>query len=332
MTRLDNNTAPRMTEPMRLRVGVTLFIREGSQSIWENGIFQNCFFLLMLLQQSPIVERCFIVNGGPSSAERDDDFLAAAPAPVIGFQEAMNELDVIIELSAQLSPEWGRSFVERGGRIVGMRVANDFIIDAERMAYNLAPALLMSPVPYHEIWTLPAFERTCGSYYQAGFRAPVKVMPHLWAPNLLEKSLSEAGKLSFEYQPGRRRWRLAILEPNLCSVKTCHLPLLASDIAHRIDSNAVECVRVFNAMALKERAEFVSFARSLDVVRQGLATFEPRFRIFDIMGDARRRDCFSPLGECSELPLLRSALWRLSAHSQFSFARRLRICLSKLRS
>ena len=37
----------------RLKVGVTLYLRRGQQSLWENGIFQNCFFLLNLLQRSP---------------------------------------------------------------------------------------------------------------------------------------------------------------------------------------------------------------------------------------------------------------------------------------
>lgn len=268
----------------RLSVGVTLFLRDGSQSIWENGIFQNCFFLLMLLKQSPFVERCFIVNGGSNNLERSDDFLAAAPAPIIGFDAAMNELDVVIELSAQLNPDWGRQFVAQGGQIVGMRVANDFVIDVERMAYGLPPALLLSPVPYREIWTLPAFERTCASYYRTGFRAPVKVMPHLWSPCLLERYLSQETNRRFEYVPGRERWRLAILEPNLCSVKTCHLPMLAADLAHRLNPTAIDYVRVFNAATLKERQDFVSFARSLDLVQQGLATFEPRYRTFDVMG------------------------------------------------
>ena len=36
----------------KLRVGVTIFIRDGEQSLWENGIFQNSHFLLMLLERS----------------------------------------------------------------------------------------------------------------------------------------------------------------------------------------------------------------------------------------------------------------------------------------
>lgn len=280
----DRKVRAGSTPQTRLKVGVTLFIREGGQSLWENGIFQNCFFLLMLLERSPLVERWVIVNGGPGDPAKAGDFIAAAPAPVLSLGEALNELDIIIELSAQLDPVWGRAFVDKGGKIVGMHVANDFVIDSERMAFGLPPAMLMSPVPYHEIWTLPAFERTCGPYYQIGFRAPVRVMQHLWSPLLLERSLAAQKDIpAFEYCSGRSRWRLAILEPNVCSVKTCHLPLLLCDLAHRLNPRAIEFLRVFNAMTLKEHHDFVAYARSLDLVRQGLATFEPRIPIFEVM-------------------------------------------------
>ena len=267
------------------KVGVTLYIREGQQSLWENGIFQNCYFLLELLARLPSVSQTFIVNGGPGNPATSRDLLALAPAPVINMQEAAETLDLVIELSAQVSIEWATAFVRRGGKVVGMHVASDFIIDAERMAYKLAPGVLMAPIPYHEVWTLPAFEKTCAEYYRVGFNAPARVMPHLWAPTLLEQSLAVRGNgAAFAYDPGRKRWRLGVLEPNLCTVKTCHLPLLISDVAHRADGQMIESLKVFNALVLKDHPQFIAYARSMDLVRQGLATFEGRFPIFDIMG------------------------------------------------
>lgn len=135
----------------KLRVGVTLYIRDDQQSIWENGIFQNCYFLVLLLKCSPFVERCFVVNGGPGNPKTQGDFVASSPAPIIDLDEAMNTLDVIVELSAQLNPDWGREFHSRGGKIVGMHVANDHIIDVERMMYGLPHGMLMSGVPYDVI-------------------------------------------------------------------------------------------------------------------------------------------------------------------------------------
>lgn len=271
--------------PRRLRVGVTLFLREGGQSLWENGIFQNCYFLLMLLERSPLVEKCFIINGGPGDPKAAGDFLSLSPAPVISLDEAMDTLDLAIELSAQFDIEWIRQFGERGGHTIAMHVANDFVLDMERMVFDRPPAMLMSRAPYDRIWTLPAFEETCASYYRAGFHAPVQAMQHLWSPLLLERTLSGAGAgRSFAYVPGRKRWRLAVMEPNICMVKTCHLPILLSDLAYRRDPGAVEALWVYNAMELREHSAFTAYARSMDLVQHGIASFEPRVPVFEVLG------------------------------------------------
>ena len=275
-----------MLNGRRLKIGVTLFVRAGQQSIWENGIFQNCYFLAMLLKQSPLVEMTYLVNGGDGTAADAARFLDLAPVPLIDLETASRGLDLIIELSAQLDPQWARAFRASGGKIVGMRVANDYVIDVERMVFDLPPGMLISGTPYDAIWTLPAFERTCERYYASVLRAPVRTMQHLWSPVLLERSVGRgAGSgAGFGYVPGSRRWRVGVIEPNICTVKTAHLPMLVAELAYRQAPDMVERLHVFNAMQLKENAQFVAFARSLDVVRHGRATFEPRVPIFEILG------------------------------------------------
>jgi hypothetical protein len=165
-----------------------------------------------------------------------------------------------------------------------MRVANDYVIDIERMIFDRPHGMLISGTPYDAVWTLPAFEKTCSSYYRTAFRAPVMAMQHLWSPILLERSVAALSPArQFGYAPGRQRWRLAILEPNICMVKTAQLPMLVCDVAHRQDPSFIEYLRVYNAMALKEHAEFVAFSRSLDLVRHGIATFEARYATYEIM-------------------------------------------------
>ncbi|MCX4159619.1 MULTISPECIES: DUF2827 domain-containing protein [Paraburkholderia] len=273
-----------MSRPDRLKVGVTLFLRKGRQSLWENGIFQNSFFLIELLKRSPLVETAYLVNGGDGSVEESSEFLALAPAPVIDMQSALETLDVVIELSAQLNAGWTIEFRARGGRVVGMRVANDYVIDVERMTFNLPQGMLVSGTPYDVVWTLPAFEHTCASYYEVALRAPVRTMQHLWSPALLERSLRSSGASeSFGYVPGRSQWRLAVLEPNVCMVKASQLPMLIADLAYRQEPESFEYLRVFNSLQLKADANFVKFCRSLDLVQHGIATFEARFAIYEIM-------------------------------------------------
>ena len=208
MSRQNKSANPAAKRTTDLKVGVTIFLRDGIQTLWDNGIFQNAGFLLMLLKESRMFSKTFLVNGGPGMPENSKEFLSNSPVPVLTMDEAMNELDVIIELSAQLNPDWARDFKSRGGTVIGMRVASDFVIDSERMAYLMEPGMLFSKIPYDEIWTLPAFEKTCASYYQFGYSTPVHVMQHLWSPMLVDRSAKELGK-PFAYRPGAKRWRLA---------------------------------------------------------------------------------------------------------------------------
>jgi hypothetical protein len=263
----------------KLKVGVTIYLRNGQQSIWENGIFQNCYFLATLLKHAPNIEATYLVNGGDGDPASAAQFLEFAPVPVIDLDTARQKLDVIIELSAQLNPDWARAFCEKGGRVIGMRVANDYVIDIERMMFALPHGMLVSGTPYSAVWTLPAFEKTCRGYYETALRAPVTAMQHLWSPALVERAANGA----FGYQPGRPRWRVAVLEPNICMVKTSHLPMLLADLAHRQQPDLIEYLRVFNTIQLKSDAQFVGFARSLDLVLQGRATFEPRLPVHEIL-------------------------------------------------
>ena len=90
-------------------------------------------------------------------------------------------------------------------------------------------------------------------------------MPHLWSPVLIDRAAADAGRGPLGYRPGRARWRIAVLEPNICTVKTGHVPLLAADMAHRRDPKAIAELRVFNALQMKTHPGFVAFARSLDL-------------------------------------------------------------------
>ncbi|QCP54451.1 DUF2827 domain-containing protein [Trinickia violacea] len=262
-----------------LRIGVSIYVRKGEQSLWENGIYQNCLFLVMLLARSPRVAQAYlVVGGGDGGPDEAKNFLANSPVPLIDMNTAMSEVNVMIEMSAQLDRNWAIAFRERGGKIVSMRVGNDYVIDIERMIFDKPHGLLISGAPYDEVWTLAEYEATCVPYFGSTFRAPVKVVPHLWSPLALDR---EAAKLpegrEFGYRSGRRRWRAGIFEPNICMVKTSFVPMLSCEAAHRARPDILEHVWAYNTFHLKDHVSFNAFACSLDIVKHGLTSFEGRF-------------------------------------------------------
>jgi hypothetical protein len=84
---------------------MSIHVRRGTQSLWENGIFQNCLFLVMRLMRMPNVDQVFLVAGGDGSNEDARNFLGESPAPVIDMDTAMGHLGLMIKMSAQLGRE-----------------------------------------------------------------------------------------------------------------------------------------------------------------------------------------------------------------------------------
>jgi hypothetical protein len=280
-----------MNKPNRkLRVGVTIHIRDGHQSIWENGIFQNCVFLVQLFNLSPEVEKAVLVNGSGAKEVHPSMMFNQVGVEMIDLPAALETLDVIIEMSSQVPEDWLAKFRARGGRIAWMRCGNDYVIDIERAMYGLPPGGLCSAKKYDAIWTLPEYEHSCTDYFAITTRAPVKIVPHLWTPEFFNKGIATlpAG-LRFGYQPGKPRWRVCCFEPNMCMVKTCITPMLVCEEAYRKAPQMFEFIRICNALKAKENPAFVRFARSLDIVNHGIASFEGRFAIFEYM--AHFGDC-----------------------------------------
>lgn len=268
-----------MQPKLPLRVGVTLHYRDDQQSIWENGIFQNCFFLIQLLRKTPGVEMvCLLIDREESTDLPDSLWMDEFNIPVLGLLDGMEQLNTVIEMSALLPDDWAHDFRAKGGHYYWMRVGNDYFLDVERAVYNQSPASLVSDKIYDAVWTLPEYENSCTDYFELSARAPVRIVPHLWTPYFLERGISQLPEnQTYAYQSGKKRWRVAVMEPNISMVKTSLIPILAIDKAYREKPDFLECARICNALAIKDHPDFILFAQSLNIVRHGLTSFEGRF-------------------------------------------------------
>lgn len=284
------NTVQGKFPDRKLRVGVTLHLRRGVQSIWENGIFQNCVFLVQLLNHIDVVERAVLVLGGEGGVPHESMMLENIGIDMVDLEEAQKTLDVVIEMSSQLADDWVTSFRQKGGRYVWMRVGNDYVIDIERAMFDKPHAGLAGDKPYDAVWTIPEYEHSCRDYFGIMARAPVYFLPHLWTPYFIDRAIADLpADISWGYVEGRQRWRVSVFEPNVCMVKTSVIPMLVCEEAYRAKPGFLEILRVCNTLHIKEHVKFLHFARSLDIVNHGIATFEGRHQLVDFM--SRHGDC-----------------------------------------
>lgn len=275
----------------KLRVGVTISVRSGEQqSLWENGIFQNCILLVQMFKQLPEVEKAVLIHGPGITEIPAGLMLQETGTEIVGLDQALSDLDVVVEMSDQLAEDWVERFRAKGGRYVAMKVGNEYFIDVERAIYSLPHAGLCSRKVYDAIWTLPQYKDCCADYFSLNTRAPVRIVPHLWSPLFLEMGNSRLpDNARFGYQPGRKRWRVCVFEPNLSMVKTSVIPMLVCEEAYRKRPAFPEVFRFCNTFKSKDNPAFLRFAQALDIVKNGLSSFDGRFYFYQFM--AHHGDC-----------------------------------------
>lgn len=263
-------------------IGLTFFLRKDGGSIWNNGADQNCVFLWMLLRAAG--HRVFAINGGDGEAPAKGLMLGALGIEFVRLEDVVDELDVLIEAGAQVSAEHVARVRARGGRAVAYKFGNAFVIDAERMLHGKPAGAIFNGARFDEVWTTPQHVRTCASYWEACYRCPVRVLPHIWEPLFVDAATREFPEgLAFGYEPGRPKKRIAILEPNIGIVKTCVIPMLVTELAYRERPDLIDAVLVTNTEHLTGHLTFQRFAQNLDIVQtrhadgNALCTFEARY-------------------------------------------------------
>lgn len=284
-----NETASGRARKQRPAVGISLFARDG-QAIWENGIHQNIAFLAMMLKRSDRVGPVYFLNGGDAKALPAGLDLDGLDVPLVNPADVTHDIDVVIEMGAQLPVEWLRHVKALGAKLVACYVGHTYSGLAETPIFDKPPGHIFNGTQFDEVWVLEKSQKIDVPLLRTLTRAPVHTIPHLWSPYFLDRRIAAlaAEGATFGYRPGRRPWRLATLEPNISVVKTCHYPMLVCDELYRARPDAVQHLFVVNSMHMKEHPTFVHFANSLDLVRQHKATFEPRLDLPGFM--ARHAD------------------------------------------
>lgn len=250
----------------KLNIGVTLFVRGPEQSFWENGIFQNCIFLVQLLQQIDFIDKAYIFIEGPGTDTDIQKFLKGIDIPYLRVNEAYKELDVVIEMSASLRHDWAAMFTAKGGKIIGMRVGNDYFIDSANTLYDLGCNSIFTDTKYEEIWTLPQYSSSVVDYYRLGFNAPVHIVPHLWSPYFISKVMSENSHWNrYGYRSDKQKWNIGIFEPNSYPNKTYITPLLISEYLYREHPGIIEHVKIYNSANVRDKPTFKHFRTRLQL-------------------------------------------------------------------
>jgi hypothetical protein len=274
-----------MRENERFKIGLSFFATEDDLSIWSNGAGQNIIFLYWLLQQSPEVEAIYMVNGGYEPTANTVGLLKSFGITLCRFEEIKDNINVLIQGGSQLNAEEVRHIRNSGGIAIAYFCGNSYITAVENFCKNSVSGWIVNGAQYDEIWMHEHHYKICKDLYEICLRAPVKVLPHIWSPFFIEKSIQElktthpALEFFHPKKPVSGIKRIASFEPNINVVKSCVTPILLCEAAYRKNPQAISEIYFCNTFHLKDNKAFSSLVQGLDIVKQGLASFEARYPI-----------------------------------------------------
>ena len=123
----------------------------------------------------------------------------------------------------------------RGCRIIAYKGGNGAVISMEAIIAKppRADAERYFDHDYYDaVWMTPQHLATYRGWCEMIYRRPVREVPQIWSPLLIE-ALPAPARARFGFRPPAGGWRIGILDPNVTVMKTSHLPMLVCEAAFR---------------------------------------------------------------------------------------------------
>jgi hypothetical protein len=269
-------------------VGVTIFIKQGGElGLFENGLRQNVLFLYQLFRAAPDCARVLLLNHGDGEAGEIAPALGVAREDIVRTPEVMDALDYVIVIGAAMDRETVMALRARGCRLIAYKGGNGAVISMEAMIATppRGDAERYFDHDYYDaVWMTPQHIATYRGWCETIYRRPVREVPQIWSPLLIE-ALPPEVRARFGYRPPVGGARIGILDPNVTVMKTSHLPMLVCEAAYRRESALFKAIYVTNGWPHRDNAHFRSFTASLTAARDGVMTLEPRFVGLEFLAD-----------------------------------------------
>jgi hypothetical protein len=257
-----------------LRIGITIGLGSEGETLWNNGIKQNAVFLAEALRRCPGVGPVRLVN------TTHIPLTSALPWdrerwPAVSFEEAKDDLDVLIELGGQINSQQADYIKARGTRLVSYCCGFEYVHAMESVLFGtraISPDLFVNQ-RYDAIWMIPQVANISQGYFTTLRRRPAEVVPFIWDPMFITERCS-AYPQGGEYRPREGPRRLTVMEPNINVVKFCLYPVFIAELAFRKRPELISYLHVTNAERLATQSkEFVAIMTKLDIVQQHKASF-----------------------------------------------------------
>lgn len=268
-----------------LKVGVTLgrASQNATEILWSAGIHQNAIFLMLLFRRMPEVSFHCIVDCS--------EFIGPNPlaeyvgVPTLQAEEAIGELDILLEFGARPSADYVARFRERGGKYVSYMAGNGAAMNFESLACKSAGGEILTGAVFDAVWMTEQHWHMNRAWCEL-LRSPItEIVPHIWDPICLEASIGAyRSQFFWKDAPRPTGWRIGTFAPNINVVKTFHIPLLAVEEAYRAAPKLIDRLLLFNTQHLVGWGHFDELTGACDLAKHNKVFAEGRHAIASVLG------------------------------------------------
>lgn len=272
-----------------MKIGITLGLKNNKESIWTNGIKQNVLMLVHLLKNSNKNYEVSILNSFKVDFTERPSYLN--DIDIHYFNDKFMEMDLIIVMGAQVHDYQLKEFKAQGNkRVVSYKCGNNYVIHMENILFkeNDKTKTFQYEKEYDEVWYVPQQHMVNSGLYRTLYRTNAIPVPFIWSEKFLFGAVSEIHKgfkdgkykKDWQYEVGKEKKILGIMEPNLNIVKFCLIPTMIAEECYRgeVGKEHIEKLRITNSGNIKENKEFLSMITTLDLYKDGKISAESRYQ------------------------------------------------------
>ena len=265
----------------KIKIGLTIGIKDPTESLFTNGIKQNAIIMRDTLNAIDFVEEVYFINFGK---QRD---LSKSPWKiyehvVIDYEQALDTVNAIVCATQFISGNWVKRATDKGIRVINQTLGNEYYGFLESLLFKENHNSIMKKHEgYSALWATPQHVETNKDILEALFDLELSVCPYIWSPQFIQPHVDVMKKKghSGSYENKGSKKRISMFEPNINIVKTSVFPMIVSEKLFMKRPELIEKVNVFASSNFKDKPHFKKFASSLDVYKAGKMFFEMRYPI-----------------------------------------------------
>jgi hypothetical protein len=273
----------------KLKIGITIGLKDNKESIWTNGIKQNVLMLHRLLKNSTKEYEIKLLNTIEVDWSTKPTYLN--DIDICTFKDNFMDMDLIIVMGAQISNSDIKKFKsDPNKKIISYKCGNNYVITMENILFKEEEEgkFHQFEEDYDEVWYIPQQDEVNKGFFKTLYRTNAFIVPFVWHNQYLLEALTDIEKgfqkgqfkKDYRYEIGKEKKRIGVMEPNINIVKFSLIPAMITEECYRgeIGKKHIDKLMLTNSEKISKNKEFLAMVKTFDLYKDNKITAESRYQ------------------------------------------------------